>query len=237
MFSRFSRFASAHFSGEQLVSTKRKMSAFSLRSQAVIPLIFSALVFLNQSSAHAQTFTEQGDAGQLLGSAQSVGGPFNRIEGSLLPSGDIDLYRVVFDFTGSLTIDAIGLTGNLNMNLHAFNANGNPLGANDDGGGGQNSRLTLAITPGTYFFGVGQNNLEALNSQSSIIQDNDNGILQPQGVLAGWSGPGAGSGTYAITFSSPTAIGSVAGPEPASFALITLGTLAFGGTLRRLRRA
>ena len=106
-------------------------------------------LFTGRLSAHAQTYTEIGDTGQLLPAAQSVGGPVNRIEGTLF-NGDIDLFRADFDFTGTLTVNALAVSGGLNMNLHSFNSAGNPLGANDDFGGSLNSQLTLAITPGAY---------------------------------------------------------------------------------------
>ncbi len=188
-------------------------------------------LFACSLSAHAQTYTEAGDTGQLLGSAQNVGGAVNRIEGTLF-NGDIDLFRADFDFTGTLTVNALALAGGLNMNLHSFNSAGNPRGANDDFGGSLNSQLTLAISPGAYYFGVGQNNLEALDNTNTIIQDNDNGTLNPAGVLAGWQGPGVGSGAYAITFSMPTAA-SAAVPEPGSIALLVGIALSGAAFLRR----
>ena len=57
------------------------------------------------------------------------------------------------------------------------------------------------MTPGTYYFAVGDNNLEADDAQGNRIQDNDSGVLDPNGVLAQWEYNGDDDGPYEILFS------------------------------------
>ena len=181
------------------------------------------------ANASADVYDEVGDTGDLMPSAQIVPGGINVIDGELNPAGDVDLYGVRFNFTGTLQIDAVRDVGTpLDMNLHAFNSMGNPLGANDDGSDmgdtGLNSVLFIDITPGLYYFGVGENNLEATDGMGNRIQDNDTGILIPDGILGGWEGSGtsdsADTGGYTIVFSEFSV------PAPGSLALLGLGGLA-----------
>ncbi len=193
--------------------------------------IFGLTVFAGIASiACANVYNEVGDTGDLPGTAQNVGSGINVIAGNIDTSGEVDLYCVQFNFTGNLQIDAVEAVGfTLDMNLHAFNAAGNPLGANDDGSSmGDsflNSVLTIAITPGVYYFGVGDNNTHATDGAGVLIQDNDTGIEDPNGVLGGWLYNGSRTGAYTIVFSETSV------PAPGAAAL-----LGFGGLVVTRRR-
>lgn len=188
------------------------------------------LALVAAPTAFSAAYTEIGDTGQLLGTAQNVGSGIDMIVGSIGVPGDVDLFAIEFDFTGTLQIDAVrDIDGDLDMNLHAFNAMGNPIGANDDGSlmgdTTLNSVLFLDITPGLFYFGVGDNNLEALDDMGNEIQDNDSGIEIPDGVLGGWDIDVEDVGGYTIVFSETSV------PVPG-----TMGLLGLAGVLTTRRR-
>jgi len=158
--------------------------------------------------AVAPDHIEVGEAGQLLPTAQVIGGsgPLDSVTG-FIDEGDVDLYQICVTGNGDLTIDALSLPDSdqddLDMNLHTFNSAGNPLGADDDSSPFQSlgARVTISVTPGTYFFAVGDNNLEAEDAQGNRIQDNDSGIQIPNGVLAQWKISVQRDGPYEILLS------------------------------------
>lgn len=188
-------------------------------------------------SVQAVTFTEVGDAGQLLGAAQEVGPSVNTVSGAISFGGDIDLFKLLFDVATTVTFDGIAndsdsdSDSDFDPNLHLFNAVGNPLAADDDGGIGLNSRIIFNIFPGIYYLAIGDNNIEATDAFGMVISDNDAGVLNPNGVLGGWSGSGTTSssltGTYELKFSTATAAGTTPIPTPALLpGLIGMGVAA-----------
>jgi len=156
--------------------------------------------------AVAPDHVEVGDAGELLPTAQAIdgSGPLDSVTGAIDTDEDVDLYQICVTGSGDLTIDALSLPPDgLDMNLHTFNSAGNPIGADDDSSPFQSlgARVTISVTPGTFFFAVGDNNLEAEDAQGNQIQDNDSGILIPDGVLGGWEKNGSEDGPYEILLS------------------------------------
>lgn len=189
--------------------------------------------------ANAATISEVGDAGNTVGTVQNIGSGVDVIQGTIGVQGDSDLYRVFFNFTGSLTIRVFDTGGGWDPNLLVFNAAGNPIGGDDDGNGtgpsGFDSRLTFNITPGFYYIGVGPNNSNGFDASSQLIVTNDDGLspFNPSGVLSFIQGGGQGPGSYDLTFSADSAPGDV--PEPSTFALLGGALLAIGAARFRSR--
>lgn len=184
--------------------------------------------------ATAANFVEVIPAGNSLSTAILVPGGTDRVLGSISQAGEVDLYKFYLAVGGLRTITANSET--LDMNLHLFNAAGNPLGANDDiSSVNFNSQLTFSLLPGFYFVAVGENNTYALDAIGNRIQDNDPDLLEPEklgvidaiGVLAGWDAGGQLTGDYEILFSTAVdepAQSSV--PEPSTVVLAAVGLAA-----------
>lgn len=194
-------------------------------------LLAGTMLLGSPQGAGATAFNESGDAGQLPASAQIVGAQIGDvIAGTLATDGDVDLFKVSFASTVALVIQAVTITPGLDLNLHLFDAAGHPLGANDDGGASDidafDSQLApegsspLTLVAGSYLVAVCHNNCEATDAMGTIIQDNDGGILDPNGVLGGWdiSGiPPDTTGNYQLRF--------LAIPEPTALTLLGAGLL------------
>lgn len=198
---------------------------------------FLALTALAQGA----TISEVGDAGSTVGTVQNIGSGVDVIQGSIGVTGDSDLYRVFFNFTGVLTIRVFDTTGNSwDPNLLVFNSAGNPIGGDDDGNGtgpsGWDSRLDINITPGFYYIGVGPNNSSGWDASDQFILGNDDGLSpsNPAGVLSYIVGGGQGPGSYDLTFSTNSAEGGDV-PEPSTFALLGGALIAIGAARFRSR--
>lgn len=190
--------------------------------------------------AQAATISEVGDAGQTVATVQNIGGNVDVIQGSINPLFDADLYRVFFNFTGTLTVRVFDTSGTFwDPNLLIFNGAGNPIAGDDDGNGTGpgllDSRLTISITPGFYYIAVGSNNTYAFDAGPNTIMGNDDGFnpTNPLGVLDSIGGGNAGTGTYDLTFSALSDSTDI--PEPSTFAMLggVLAAMAVGKFLRR----
>ena len=132
------------------------------------------------ASVHATTFTESGDAGQTVATAQmtSTGaGSLTDIFGSLASSLDADLYliRITNPATFSATtVNAIG--GTLDTQLFLLSAAGAPLFVNDDDAGGLSVLSTLpsssgfgALASGLYILGVAMSGYDPVNINNQLL--------------------------------------------------------------------
>ncbi len=173
-------------------------------------------------------FNEIGDAGQLLGTAQSVGNGVTTINGSIYSPGDIDLFKLTFAYTGNVTFNGVVTSGALDPNIYLFNSSGNVLAGNDNGGGFPNARITQFITPGTYYLSLGEYDLDARDSNNALLYDLNVGVINASGVLGGWSGSGTGNRADTGTYQLSTSIATQA-PEPSTWISLAagLGVLTF----------
>jgi hypothetical protein len=192
--------------------------------------------------AFAQTYTESGDAGQTLATAQVVPGGITRINGTLGVVGEVDLYKLTFSTSATITFHA---TSADDPNLILFDAAGHGLWGDDDSGAGPNdldAEITWTVAPGTYYLAYGENNIEAANAANVEFcgNDSDNCSANKTDVLDHFNSSGDATGSYTITISSPTSgdIVSTEIPTLGEWAMALLsGLLLIGAYLGMRRRA
>jgi hypothetical protein len=162
------------------------------------------------------------------------------INGNIEQREDIDLYKATLDTAGKTTFDAKSIaradgSGGLDINMFIFNALGNPL-ASIEPRDSFNMKVILDTLVGSYFIGIGSDDLDAVNAIGQIIAGNDSGLVMPKGVFANWSGPGTGKnaetfGAYSIAIATEPNVTAV--PTPALWP----GLIGFGVSLLRRKKA
>lgn len=187
----------------------------------------SAALLLATTMASAQAaYIESGDASNFLASAQLA--TDSLIQGSIGQGDEGDVFKVVFGSAGTLTIEAT--SGQIDTQIALFDAGFNALIGDDDSGSSVDSLLSYAIGAGTYYIGIGDYMMYAIDAGNQVWFMNG---LPPAGF-------GAVSrienqttiltGNYALSLSMQPLNNAV--PEPATLGLLGLGLLGMG-MLRR----
>lgn len=207
------------------------------------------------ATAQAISFTESGDAGETLDTAQIVnsqlpGTPLESITG-FLSDDNADLFQIFL--TGGQTFSATTQGGTvLDTQLFLFNADGFGVEANDDTTPSdpeadrirQSTLLPGGLSPttsGIYYLGISGTNNDPVSSRSFpsgfIFPDDPEGVVGPTGPgrespLIGFeNGSGANDG-YTITltgaqFSNAAAVPFELSPGLGSLILGAWGVLAY----------
>lgn len=162
-------------------------SSLSMRPILTLSLVLATLL---PGLAAAGTHTESPDAGIRAATAQFVPGGTDRIAGTLKPGtdgpfganpSDIDVFAFVVSQTVNAVIDCP--TTSFDPNLLLLKEGFFGLYGDDDGGNGLDSRITITLTPGTYYIAVGDNNIGAYPFGATMAGqdawDNDFGLLDP----------------------------------------------------------
>lgn len=212
---------------------------------------FTAAIALSAASLHAQTFTELGDAGATVATAQNTGvagNPLGTIFGSISSPTDADLFRISITapttFSAS-TNNALTNTNLLDTQLFLFTSAGAPIYTNNDASGAvltstlpSGTSFTMTLSPGIYILGISLSGYDPQNSVSQLLFALDGGdTTQVRGpasginpsTLASFTGTGdTFVGGYRIDLTSSAAV-----PEPSTLALATGGALGLIAWLRR----
>ncbi len=163
-------------------------------------LTLTALVF----GAQAQTWFEQGDAGNLPESAQSTGsGTITQIQGNL-DVNDVDMYAIYISDPSTFSASTVG-GASWDTQLFLFDANGVGIVAEDDTGGLQstiNNASGCIPGPGLYYLAITRYNKDPLGcNDGGLWSTNDNNCPNgPESTsrVASWTSSTSSAGTYTI---------------------------------------
>jgi hypothetical protein len=219
----------------------------------------SFLALLAISALSAATFTEIGDAGQTLGSAQIIntlpgGTSLTAIFGTMEGSG-ADLFQIFL--TGGQTFSAttVNNTTFFDSQLFLFNSTGIGIYANDDDPNNPpQSTLPsgISFTPsasGIYYLAISGSGYLP-QSSGGFIFPVSGGLLDQTGgtqnavgptgpggasALSAWSSASSETGSYEIDLTGAQFVSSSAVPEPATGILLGFGLL-IAAAASRLRK-
>ena len=184
-------------------------------------LLAMALILIT-TTAYAQTWTEDGDAPDLLPGQTTVGdGAITTISGTLTAGTDVDLYAIMIDDPASFSAQTCGLTS-IDSALYLFDESGNGVAMSEDGCGTQSSITNLFVTTaGLYYvamtgYDYDPQNASALEIWNDSPWDTERAPDGPgaPGPLAGWGGSSGASGAYSIALTGASF--AEYGPPPAT---------------------
>jgi hypothetical protein len=169
---------------------------------------------------------------------QDVGPGIDVIHGTISGGDQGDLYRLEFDVGGALVIRGRGTTGPLIPTLFLFDASGTGLLA--DAGGVLDARIDVTIAPGTYYIGIGDVPLQAVDTDGTIWPAPNTAGAPPAdfGTLnfLDHTGTAVSSGNYRIFLSIATAGTPLDVPAPAGLGLLGVGVAGFAAMRGRRAR-
>ena len=197
-------------------------------------------------AAQAQSWEEQGDAGQLPVTAQFVAGsgPVTAINGNL-GLDDVDMY--VLDITSPTTFSASTVnTTVVDTQLYLFRLDGTGIVMDDDDPSGTtlqstlSSTFTASLAPGTYLLAVSGYDMDPMAAGLEIWADTPFAVerapdgLNPSGAVDSWGDLGFDEGPYSITltgtsFTAPPVVGACTLPSGACATTTAAFCAAAGG--------
>lgn len=220
------------------------------------PALGIAASLMLAGAASAVTYTEIGDAGQSLATAQATGVanlPLTDIFGNLTAATDVDMFAINITDFGSFSATTVNaLTGFLDTELFLFTSTGLPVYANDDDAGGLSLGSTLpagnALGPqsnGLYYLAISLSGSEPVNFANQLLftTEPSTSLRGPNpiatGPLADWDtslANGMGTTFPALYQIDLTGTSTSAVPEPSVVALYAVGGLALLLALSSKRR-
>jgi hypothetical protein len=207
-------------------------------TQPVTTAIFGALLLMISTPLHAATWSEVGDAGDLLLTSQSTIGasPLSTITGTLPTDADVDLFKIQITDKNSFYAAIQPLAAIADPDIWLFDSSGIGIAHNATVQGGACS-ITSALVPsnGTYYLGVSSSGALAQSAGGDIWNGgNFAGQYAPDGAgaaqpLTGWGGtPMNDLMNYSITLTGADFATPAPEPSSAGFATLILAVSALG---------
>lgn len=240
-------------------SSQAKPSTFRKSIQGGL---LAAGLLLTAQSALAVTYTEVGDAGDIVhGAAQAVtgnpGDAITAIKGTLALTAGIseaDAYKIYISSPSTFSASTTGFVPGANSfdsQLFLFTLGGVGIVANDDdpAGGSQSiiragNSFTSSLTAGYYILMITGTGMSPASAGGAIfpswVDGSDaTGLYGPTGpggasAITSFAGSSNDGGAYSIAL---TGVSIAAVPEPASVLLFSAGALALIGARRRRAEA
>ncbi len=206
-------------------------------------------LFLATASLPGQTYTEIGDAGQTLGTAQAsgltVGVTTVSIFGTIGSPTDADVFSIQVTTPMMFTATTVG-GSTLDTALFLFNSLGMAIYTNDDASGTSlqstlpsGASFTMSLAPGLYHIAISLSGNEPVNSNGQLL-------FLPYSGGDPTSVRGAAAGVNPATLANFNGLTSfpemgayridlMAVPEPSATALYLAGAGAIGFLLRKRR--
>ncbi len=167
----------------------------------------ASVAALSVCQAEAGVYTEVGDAGITVATAQGVGSNTTQINGALHYNDGADVYK--FNWNGGVfSADTYGSP--FDTMLHLFDMSGNVIAFNDDYPWCCNSYISTGLASGQYLLGI------------TYFPNNY------WGNLGGYSNNG-----YDASYVIHTSAISSSVPEPTGLALLGLGLVGLGMSRKR----
>jgi hypothetical protein len=221
-------------------------------SKVAFSTSFLALSLLVTPAHAVVNWTEVGDAGDLLGTAQApVGeGRLRSITGTVSTNADVDLYKIFINNPTTFSASVTSTTGNFDSVVALFNSGGFGVYGNDDAKlGSSDSGLPAGSllgpqAPGWYYLAVfGLATTPTSGNDTSPANYIAPDTSSPFTSIIGASGPGGASPLtgwapvenvvplneeYSIRFSGVSPV-----PEPETYAMLVAGLALMGAMVRR----
>ncbi len=200
--------------------------------------IVGAAVLAMSGMALGDVWNEQGDAGDLINTAQvTVGnGSLDAING-IHDASDVDMYCIRILDVGRFRASTVG-GATWDTQLFLFSPDGRGVTHNDDTSNAQSTITGQFVSaPGIYYLAISRYNRDPVDAAGALLWNNTpfNVERAPDGPgaanpVAGWTGTNTAGGAYSIFLSGA---GFCEVPAPGALALLGLGGLTLAGRRRR----
>ena len=229
-------------------------------------MVAATASMLFASVSYAANYTETGDAGDLLSTAQVVISsdgtttmPLNTLSGALtLTNGisDSDAFAIYISSPSAFSASMLNFVpgaNNFDSQLMLFNSQGLGVYENDDAPGGGSSQSDLPSgtslmsmqAAGVYYLvvsGSGRYAIDGTSSTTNLIFPNyTDGTTDPTGVYGPNGNAGALAGYTGNSSEAGNYVIALTGasfiPEPSTYACILAGAASLGFVMRARRRA
>ncbi|MBD2061335.1 DVUA0089 family protein [Funiculus sociatus GB2-A5] len=153
-----------------------------------LPFAFCIVPFLVGEVTRAATFTEIGNAGELLSTSQAVstqppGTPLTSILGIITAGEDIDLFQIYVNGVNPFSVTTVGTGTTIDTQLFLFNSAGIGIFGNDDDAGTPQSTIpSTLLSAGVYYLAISTFGDSPISAGGEIFPSPLLGVQGPTGA-------------------------------------------------------